>query len=149
MIKRTLCFTFIALVLMGCSTAQLHISLATGKALNEDPQHHALPVVVRLYQLKHADAIRQASFWRMWHTDREVLGESFISSRELSLMPGHKREVALNYEKGASYLAAVAIFRQPLGLAWRAIVPLSPTGEWLPQHIHFTLNHHKIKEVHS
>jgi type VI secretion system protein VasD len=111
----------------------LRINLQTGQHLNPGEHREALATVVRLYQLKSTAKISNASFDDLLDHDREALGEDFLAVQEVTLNPGDKLDPPMTRNPDATVLGAVALFRQPAGTTWRAIVKL-PAPD--PQHCH-------------
>lgn len=107
-----------ALLVAGCTTP-LQVTLSAGKHLNPDVANRSLPVQVVIYQLRDDQAFRQATFTELWQNDKEVLRESLLSRRELSIAPGSKTHITLNHNKEATYIGAIAIFRHPQNGHWR------------------------------
>jgi len=117
-----------------CSTPEpLRVSLQTGQHLNPGEHREALATVVRLYQLKSTAKISNASFDDLLDHDRDALGEDFLAVQEVTINPGDKLEPPMTRLPETTVLGAVALFRQPTGTTWRAIVKLPPPD---PQHCH-------------
>lgn len=107
-----------SLFLAGCATP-LQVKLAAARHLNPDATNHSLPVQVRIYQLRDNNDFRQATFTELWQNDREALGSSLLSRREISLAPGAKTQLNLMRNPEATYIGAIAIFRKPQAGHWR------------------------------
>jgi type VI secretion system protein VasD len=117
-----------------CPTPEpLRVSLQAGARLNPGERHEALATVVRLYQLKSTAKISNASFDDLLDHDRDALGEDFLAVQEVTINPGDKLDPPMVRNADAGVLGAVALFRQPSGTTWRAIVKLAPPD---PQHCH-------------
>ena len=117
-----------------CTTPEpLRVSLQAGPHLNPGERREALATVVRLYQLKTTAKISNASFDDLLDHDRDALGEDFLAVQEVTLNPGDKLDPPLTRNPDATVLGAVALFRQPAGTTWRAIIKL-PAPD--PQHCH-------------
>jgi type VI secretion system protein VasD len=121
------------------SPEPLRVSVQASPRLNPGDKGEALATVVRLYQLKGAGKLTAASFDELLDHDRDALGEDFLSAQEMTINPNDKLEPPVARNADANYLAAVALFRQPAGTTWRAILKL-PAPD--PQHCHATADHH-------
>jgi type VI secretion system protein VasD len=120
--------------LPACTTPEpLRVSLQASARLNPGERHEALATVVRLYQLKTTTKISNASFDDLLDHDRDALGEDFLAVQEVTINPGDKLDPPLTRNADATVLGAVALFRQPAGTTWRAIIKLPPPD---PQHCH-------------
>ncbi len=117
-----------------CATPEpLKVSLQAGARLKPGERHEALATLVRLYQLKTTAKISNASFDDLLDHDKDALGEDFLAVQEVTLNPGDKMDPPLMRNPDATVLGAVALFRQPSGTTWRAIIKLPPPD---PQHCH-------------
>jgi type VI secretion system protein VasD len=100
------------------------VSLASTKQLNVDDSGAPLPVVVRVYQLRHKEKFDEASFKSLWKSDKDVLEGDLLERKELTLHP--ESEVVLELEvdrkKGADYIGVMALFRKPDGNSWRQVL---------------------------
>jgi type VI secretion system protein VasD len=92
--------------------------------LNPDEHGRALTTVVRIYQLKNASKMESAEFEDLYRREKELLGEDLVQVDELEVPPGQQVGKTISREKGAQYVAAVALFRRPGGFSWRSIVEL-------------------------
>jgi type VI secretion system VasD/TssJ family lipoprotein len=117
-----------------CPTPEpMRVSLQASQRLNPGERGEALATVVRLYQLKGTAKIANASFDDLLDHDRDALGEDFLSVQEVTINPGDRLDPAIQRNPDTTTLGAVALFRQPAGTTWRAIVKLSPPD---PQYCH-------------
>jgi type VI secretion system protein VasD len=121
-------------VVAPCTTPEpLRVSLQASQRLNPGERGEALATVIRIYQLKSSTKIGNASFDDLLDHDRDALGEDFLAVQEVTINPGDKLDPPLLRNADATTLGAVALFRQPAGSTWRAIVKLAPPD---PQHCH-------------
>jgi len=110
-----------------CPTPEpLRVSLQASQRLNPGERGEALATVIRLYQLKSTGKIANASFDDLLDHDRDALGEDFLAVQEVTINPGEKLDPPIARNADTTTLGAVALFRQPSGTTWRAIVRLSP-----------------------
>jgi type VI secretion system protein VasD len=103
---------------------QLRVALSATDRVNPDDKGAALATVVRLYQLKSVDKLQLASFDDFLDKDRAALGDDFVAMQELTVNPGDRLSPAVTRSPDAAYLVAVALFRQPTSLTWRAVKQL-------------------------
>jgi len=119
-----------------CSSPEpLRVSIHASQRLNPGESGEALATVLRLYQLKGASKLTGASFDELLDHDKDTLGEDLLNVQEVTINPGENAEPPMSRHADAAYVAAVALFRQPVGTSWRAIKKLSPAD---PQHCHAT-----------
>jgi type VI secretion system protein VasD len=102
------------------------VSLQASQHLNPGEHGEALATVVRLYQLKGTAKISNASFDDLLDHDRDALGEDFLAVQEVTINPGDRLDPPTPRNPDTTTLGAVALFRQPAGTTWRAIVKLAP-----------------------
>jgi type VI secretion system protein VasD len=111
----------------------LRVALSATDRLNPDDKGAALATVVRLYQLKGVEKLQLASFDDLLDHDKETLGEDFLAAQEVTINPGERLAPPVVRNPDAVYLVAVALFRRPAALTWRAVKKL-PTPD--PQYCH-------------
>jgi type VI secretion system protein VasD len=142
--KRMLChsrFTLHALIAMtalllaGCSTlspyshlTKLNLRLTASDQLNPDLTGRPSPIVVRLYELKHAVAFENADFFSLYERPREALAPDMVATEELELRPGETVELKLSVEKTSRYVGVVAAYRDLSRAAWRETLHLVAQG---------------------
>lgn len=73
----------------------------------------ALPLVVRVYQLRNKDRLEQADFQSLWKNDQDVLGDDLVDRREFTLHPNAKKLIEVDRIEGAEYVAIMGLFRRP------------------------------------
>lgn len=116
--------------LTACTTTPWRIKINAANHLNVDQKNHALPVQLIIYQLRDDQAFKQATFQQLWQNDKEILGNSLLSRRQLSVAPGARINLNILPKKTAAYVAVLAIFRKPTSGHWRASKKMDQT--WLP-----------------
>jgi type VI secretion system VasD/TssJ family lipoprotein len=108
-----------------CTTPEpLRISLTASSRLNPGEKGEALATVVRLYQLKGREKMAGASFDEMLDHDKDTLGEDLLAVVETTVSPGDSVKPAVARNPEAGYFAAVALFRKPGSVGWRAVMKL-------------------------
>ena len=111
----------------------LRVQMRAGDRLNPGEKSEPLATVVRVYQLKDAAKLTEAGFEEMLDRPAEVLGPDLVAAKEYTVNPSEKLQPTFARADGATYLAVVALFRQPGGTSWRALTRL-PVPD--PQHCH-------------
>lgn len=100
------------------------LSVASGAILNPDFQGNAMSVVVRVYHLRDKAEFSKLTFEMLSSekTDKELLGQDFLGSHELVLVPGGNYNTQLDLPSGTRYVGAMAFFRSPDANFWRVLV---------------------------
>ena len=97
-----------------------------GDHLNPNEEGRALPVEVRVYQLKAPHKMEESEFEAIWHRDRDTLGQDIAKVDVFFLYPNQRVARAFRREDGVTHVVAMAIFRHPSGQSWRTIYELPP-----------------------
>lgn len=120
-------------VLAGCSTlspyshlTKLSLRLTASDQLNPDLNGRPSPIVVRLYELKHAVAFENADFFSLYERAKESLAPDMVATEELELRPGETVELKLSVQKGSRYVGVVAAYRDLAQASWRSTLHLAP-----------------------
>ncbi len=117
----------VTVLAVGCSsdTKKWRLTLASTKALNQDDSGEALPVVVRVYQLKGKNKFQQATFTALWKNDKELLEGDLLDRKELTVHPDSETvlDVDLDVKHGAAFFGVMALFRKPDVTSWKELVP--------------------------
>lgn len=132
---RPILCVLLALLPLGCKGSDskspesaceqlIDLELSAGEHLNPGDDGGALPVVVRYYQLKDRVAFEASDFRSIWQEDAQALGGDLLERTESTLFPATRDRKRLVRKPEASYLAVVALFRNPLGTDWRQIQAL-------------------------
>ncbi|WP_151634792.1 type VI secretion system lipoprotein TssJ [Noviherbaspirillum aerium] len=97
------------------------IRLEASKDANADEHGNGLATVLRVYQLRNA-----VGFLSIPHgvlldaqSERNMLGNSMIEAREITLLPGQSLRFTESLTEDASHLGFVALFRKRSGQRWR------------------------------
>lgn len=106
------------------AASSVNVTIAADTDLNPDPSGQALSVVVRVYQLKDKGRLEAADYSSMTKSDKDTLSDDFLDRQERVLQPGSQEMLQIKTNPMASYLGVVALFRNPSGDGWRAIVPI-------------------------
>jgi len=117
-----------ALLVAGCQDKPVNVrmdgNILAALDINPDNSGRPSPTVVRVYQLKAADAFQKADFFSLFDQEKSVLGENLIAREEMDLRPGEKREFKRNMKPETRYVGVVAAFRRVNDARWRAIVQI-------------------------
>ncbi|MCM2130794.1 type VI secretion system lipoprotein TssJ [Larsenimonas sp. GH3-8] len=97
---------------------RVRVVITSDASLNPDVQGEPLSVVVRLYQLGELPPFATAAPDRLWDDAEGVLGDSLISQRELTLLPGAERIDVAPLDERTRYVGIAAFFRHTGGNAW-------------------------------
>jgi type VI secretion system protein VasD len=116
-----------ALLAAGCSsdTKKWRLVLTSTNALNQDDSGEALPVIVRIYQLKGKDRFQQATFKALWKNDKELLEGDLLDRKELTVHPDTETvlDLDLDAKHGAAFFGVMALFRKPDVHSWKELIP--------------------------
>ena len=111
----------------GCSsdTKKWRLIFTSTNALNQDDSGEALPVIVRVYQLKGKDKFQQATFKALWKNDKELLEGDLLDRKELTVHPDTETvlDFDLDVKHGAAFFGVMALFRKPDVLSWKELIP--------------------------
>jgi len=99
------------------------LRLHAAETLNTDANGKALSVVARVYKLRSATTFMQAPYdaFKEASSERQVLGNDIIESREVVLTPGKKYEVVETLPNETAQIAVVALFRTPDPQRWKFV----------------------------
>ena len=126
---KALFFTCVsAFLLSGCSSMNvvpLSFNVAAMPVINSFENEASLPVRLRIYQLTELSKFKDATFRELWKLDKQTLGESLISTHELTLTPKSMTKLKLDRQDKAKYIGVIAIFRHPELGKWRAYKSVS------------------------
>ena len=116
--------------LSGCSASPTRIEAAIVAApdLNPDTSGRASPLVVRLYQLKSPVAFNNASFFALFDSDADALGQDLQGKEEIELKPGEKLEIERELQPETRFVGIMAGYRDIDNASWRAVAEV-PEGE--------------------
>ncbi|UHD16095.1 type VI secretion system lipoprotein TssJ [Thiocapsa bogorovii] len=104
----------------------MQVYLLASKDLNSGSGRGALPVVVRMYELKSTGAFSGADFFSLYDHETETLGAELVAKDEIALTPGQDRRLEKTLPPDAAFLGVVAAFRDIDRSQWRDIAVLKP-----------------------
>ena len=102
--------------------------LEAAERVNPDAYGRALPTVVQFLQIKDSVKLEHASFQKLWAEPKTLLGDDLLQTAEFVVAPGNEVRHWVQRDPKAQYVAAVGLFRQPLGYAWLAVAKLPPVA---------------------
>ena len=115
-----------------CPAAPLELQVTGTARLNSLSAGDGRPVQLRIYQLKSDVKLRTASFEDIWQNDAKVLEGDVVSSDQQTIFPGDKKLLSVTPKPDATYLALVALFREPQGKDWFLTYEITPTKQEPP-----------------
>lgn len=102
----------------------LQVNASAASNVNRGPGGQALPIVVRVYELKAQGAFTGADFFSLYDRESETLGGELIAREELTLAPGQSGQIRKPLNPEARYLGVLGAFRDIDRASWRSLVPL-------------------------
>jgi type VI secretion system protein VasD len=109
-----------------CPPPPLTLALTATERSNALSSGEGRPVQVRVYQLKSDAHLRTASFEDVWQNEAKALEGDVVSSEQQTIFPGEKKSVSVTPKPDATYLAVVALFREPQGKDWFLTYEIAP-----------------------
>ncbi|WP_227245152.1 type VI secretion system lipoprotein TssJ [Paraburkholderia caribensis] len=111
---------------------KLDLSIAALSGVNPDDQKRAAPIVVRVYELKNADAFNSADFFSLLEKDKATLADDLIARDQFQLRPGEQKTLQRNADQATTTLGVIAAYRDLPNSVWRATftLPPSPSAAW-------------------
>lgn len=124
-------------VLTGCSGQKptckvptaIELEIETSDRVNRDEDGRSLATLLRLYQVRDLSALQMSSFEDMLETPKETLGDTLLATEEVTLYPGQVTVRRFERNTQADFLVAMAVFRSPVGSAWRTIQEFPLPGD--------------------
>lgn len=98
---------------------ELRVEVVAAPDSNSVPGGRALPIVVRVYQLKDGGAFKGADYYRLTDKESATLGSDLIGREEITLAPGQRRSIAQPLSPQATHLGVIGGFRDIDRAAWR------------------------------
>jgi type VI secretion system protein VasD len=102
---------------------QVTLRLHAAPLMNLDPSGRPLAVVARIYKLRGASGMLQATYESLQHAvgDAARAPEEVIDVHEIVLAPGQRQEVVEALPEGATHVAVVALLRSPDPQRWKFV----------------------------
>jgi type VI secretion system protein VasD len=130
-----------AAALSGCAgprpiePAPYTVVIRADTGINPDRDNRAMPVQVRLYELKNSSNFESIDFYTLFDKDDQALGGNVLSKEQLMLQPGQSVTLVRKANPEARMLGVYVAFRSVEKSAWRAVAPLPQAKEisrWWP-----------------
>ena len=102
----------------------LRVDVTAAANANRGPVGQALPIVVRVFELKAQGAFSGADFFSLYDHESKTLGGELVAREELTLAPGQTRQIVKPLDPQTRYLGVLGAFREIDRAAWRAQVPV-------------------------
>ncbi|HYI03171.1 type VI secretion system lipoprotein TssJ [Hyalangium sp.] len=121
------------LTLPGCATSKaaacdapppFFARIEAADDINPDSNGRSLPTVVQFLQVKDSTKLERASFYKLSDEPKSLLGDDLLQTVEFVVAPGHEVKHWVQRDPKAQFVAAVGIFRQPLGYSWLTVARL-------------------------
>lgn len=107
----------------------IELQLEASDRVNSDEAGRSLPTLLRIYQLAEVTSLEQSSFEDVWQGAAATLGADLLGADEITIYPGQKLSRRVDRNPEANYVVSMAVFRQPAGSVWRAVVELPRPGD--------------------
>jgi type VI secretion system protein VasD len=91
----------------------LNVDLSARDSLNPDDAGRSTSVAVRVYQLKDRKIFDKASYDDLQKNDRVVLAQDLLDGMAVVVNPGASASLSQPMKNDTSYVAIVALFRNP------------------------------------
>jgi type VI secretion system protein VasD len=95
---------------------------------NPDANGRPSPVVVRVYQLRTAEAFSSADFFALFDDQDKVLGPELISRNEYVLQPSEEQVIDVAIAGETRFVGAIAGFRDIRNAQWRGLLSTPRKG---------------------
>jgi len=118
----------IVLSVQGCGGAKapkppdpttMQVYLVASKDSNSSSGGGALPVVVRLYELKSTGAFLGADFFSLYDLEGDILGAELVAKEAVTLAPGQAKRLEKAVAADSAFLGVLAAFRDIDRAQWR------------------------------
>ncbi|MCP3176362.1 type VI secretion system lipoprotein TssJ [Desulfuromonas sp. KJ2020] len=120
-----------ACLLGGCSAPKVKVSLSSTATLNMNEHKEALPVVVRIYQLRDNKAFESATFDELWKSETSVLGNQLLRKEILTLDPASQQKLEIERHDQAQFVGVMAAFHNQADNNWRVIKRADRSFLWI------------------
>lgn len=103
---------------------QMDVVVTARGALNQDERGVALPVVLRIWQLKDDKPFATATYAQLLGGN-DALKASTLWSRDVTLGPGQALKLSEPMDDAANYVGVAAFFRDTADAEWSVLIPKS------------------------
>ncbi len=99
----------------------LSLRIHAGEQLNTTSNGKSLSLVIKVYVLRSPEALKTLTYPQI-HTpegEKEALGESLVSTREITVLPGKIYDLILKVPGDATTIGVTGMFRAPYAQRWK------------------------------
>lgn len=100
---------------------RVRVTIDSDDSVNPDVDGEPLSVVVRIYQLSEQPSFATASPRQLWSEGEDVLGNSLLSQREVTLLPGEQKVDVAALAPNAQFVGVAAFFRNTVSDDWHVV----------------------------
>jgi type VI secretion system protein VasD len=88
--------------------------------------------VVRVYELKDANAFNDADFFSLKDKDKTLLADDLVTRDQFQMRPGDSNSIKRDAQQATKVLGVIAAYRDLPNSVWRATwpMPASPKAAW-------------------
>jgi type VI secretion system protein VasD len=108
---------------------KLDLAIDASPGANPDDRKRPAPVVVRIYELKSADAFNEADFYSLYDKEKTVLADDLVARDQFLLRPGERQTIKRTANGASTTLGVIAAYRDLPNSVWRATWPLAVTPD--------------------
>jgi type VI secretion system protein VasD len=121
-----------AAMLWGCGGPPppgiVELTMVGGANQNPDPSGQAVPVAVKVFQLKATAKFERGDYFALREREQATLGEDSAASEEFVLAPRETRELTREMRNGVRFLGVAVGFRDIDRATWRLVQPVAASG---------------------
>lgn len=112
---------------------RVRVTVMADESVNPNVDGDPLSVVVRIYQLNERSPFAIVSPRQLWRDDEAALGDSLLSRRELTVLPGEQEIDTAALAPRAHFVGIAAFFRNTVSDAWHVLfdAEMLREGGWL------------------
>jgi len=110
----------------ACEVQQVSLSIVASDTINPSRDGEARPAVVRVYQLREAIGLHNATFEEVWRDEKEALGSDIVMRGEAYAYPNTRTDIAFQRNPDANAVAIAALYRSHQGKSWFITFDLPP-----------------------
>ncbi|GAA0754524.1 type VI secretion system lipoprotein TssJ [Ideonella azotifigens] len=122
-----------ALLMAACASAPpppkptvVSGSIAASARVNPSVSQRPSPLLLRVYELKTANAFNAADFVSLYQRDQAELGTEVVAREEFTLAPGERRALNKTLAPETRFIAVFAAYRDIEHAKWRSVVAVTP-----------------------
>lgn len=99
----------------------LSLRVFAGEQLNTTSDGKSLSLVLKIYILRSPERLKMLTYPEIStpESEKEALGDSLISVREITIIPGKSYDIQLKIPGEATTIGVVGMFRAPFSYRWK------------------------------